>query len=214
MKKKISFGGIIAVVLISLTSITPVISFQTDNTYSTVVSPLYNIRTERAINRANQDALLSNYIGKGKIVKIPFTFQTRVLIIGNIIQRIKQIDNGIFYKLLTYLLQENHDSDEIPAEIVEMLTIVNEVTDVESDQEHEKLSTVLCQTLKCHTIDCNTVLAGCLTYRIFTGLIRMLDKLYPYTTTNPLFKGAMIELLYQVIIKIYMDFDTIHDCGL
>jgi len=214
MKKKISFGGIIAVVLISLTLITPVISFQTDNTYSTVVSPLYNIRTERAINRAKQDALLSNYIGKEKNVKIPFTFQTRVLIIGNIIQRIKQIDNGIFYKLLTYLLQENHDSDEIPAEIVEVLTIVNEVTDVESDQEYEKLSTVLCQTLKCHTIDCNTVLAGCLTYRIFTGLISMLDKLYPYTTTIPLFKGAMIELLYQVIFKIYMDFDTIHDCGL
>ena len=201
--KKIILGSIIAVVLITLTSITPVLGLQTNKTSSSVASPLFSIRTERAIRRESQNALTSNYIGKESRVRIPLTFHTRATISRNIIQRIKEIDDKTFDKLLAYITQETHNSDDLPPEILQAVYIIREETEKAMQQEYTKLDTVLCETLNCQTIRCNTVFAGCLTYRIFTGLIKILDGLYIYTEKIPLFTGTITAMLYQILINIY-----------
>ena len=70
MKKKIFIGSIIAVALLILVSFSSVVGYSSVKSDSRIASPLFGIRTNRAINK-EQDAVTSDYIGKGKAINIP-----------------------------------------------------------------------------------------------------------------------------------------------
>ena len=69
MKKKILIGSIIAVVILILVSFSSVVGFQSVKSDSKIESPLFGVRTNRAINDEN-NGVKSDYIGKGKEIKI------------------------------------------------------------------------------------------------------------------------------------------------
>ena len=69
MKKKILIGSIIAVVLLTLVSFTSAVGYSSVESDRKIISPLFGIRTKRAINN-KQDAITSDYIGKGKAINI------------------------------------------------------------------------------------------------------------------------------------------------
>ena len=69
MKKKILIGSIIAVVILVLVSFTSVVGYNSVKSDSKIASPLFGIRTNRAINK-EQNAVTSHYIGKGKAINI------------------------------------------------------------------------------------------------------------------------------------------------
>ena len=70
MNKKIPIGSIIAVVILVLVSFTGVVGYQSTKS-STVAraSPLFNIRTSRAIDRENKD-ITTDYLGHGEETNI------------------------------------------------------------------------------------------------------------------------------------------------
>lgn len=208
MDRKILVGSIIAVAILIGVSFTSVVGYSSVK-YDLKASPLFDIRTKRAIEEDIKNTLTTNYIGKKNKVAINFLIPTRATISQNVMQKIKEIDDKIFEKLLIFVIQQTHNSDKIPPEILQAILIIKEETNKEMHQENNKLDTVLCETLYCQTFRCNTVFKGCLTHGIFTILIKILDNLYTITEKIPLFKGNFILTLYQLISHLYYRVTTI-----
>ncbi len=208
MDKKLLIGSIIAAAILIGVSFTSVVGY--NNVKSDFkVSPLFDIRTNRAIEEDIRNTLTTNYIGKENKVVIPFLIPTRATINQNIMQKIKETDDNVFEKLLAFIIQQIHYSDKIPPEILEAIYVIKDETNKEMHRENAKLDTVLCESLYCQTVRCDTVFKGCLTHGIFTSLIKILDKLYTFTEKIPLFKGNFILTLYHLISHFYFRVTTI-----
>jgi hypothetical protein len=67
--------GIIAVVLLVLGSLSNVVGYQSATSTSTTKSPLFSIRTQKAINKGS-NILTSNYLGQG-LQTIPFPLKDK-----------------------------------------------------------------------------------------------------------------------------------------
>jgi hypothetical protein len=116
MKRKCVIIGtsILAVVMVSLTSLTNVVGFQ--SVKSTIDdSPLFKTRTQRAINEEG-DCLISNYLGKG-LNQLSFPVKdNRTLLIKKIIDRIRTMDNKQFNRfqnliVIWFYKQHFHSTD-------------------------------------------------------------------------------------------------------
>ncbi len=213
MNKKLLLGSILAVVLLVLVSFTGVVGFQSVKSDSAINSPLFNVRSKRAIDKESKNTLTTNYIGKQNKVVIPFLIPTRATMIKTIIERIKEIDDSAFNQLLLYVIYASDtdftESGKLPPEIVEVIQIIREETDNIVAQDNPEPLTSACQTLDCQTaIRCSTVFGGCITYNIFTALIRILNNVYVVTESIPLFKGNMVLLLIEVLASLYEMYTT------
>ena len=69
MNKKILIGSIIAVVILVLVSFTSVVGYNSVKSNSVKASPLFSVRTNRAIGEETK-VLTCKYIGKG--ITLPF----------------------------------------------------------------------------------------------------------------------------------------------
>ena len=207
MKKKIIICSIIAVlslILISFTSVVGIITIEP----SVKTSPLFKIRTSRAIGGGDQINPKSNFFGKEEKARIPLSFQTRANFNQNLIQKIKEIDEKIFDKLLTYVIQDIRNSEPPSPEVLRAIYIIREESNKLIHKENGDLSTIVCETLNCQTIRCNTVFAGCITFMIFTGLIKILENMYIFTETIPILSGSFILLLHQILVNMYEHYTT------
>lgn len=207
--RKIIIGSTITIVLIILASIIPVIGVQTLKIDSSEASPLFNIRTQRATDTESQQTFRSNYIGKDRNIDIPLTFQTRATVVHNIIKRINEMDDASFEKFLAHITKEIDYAKNVPLEILKAIYIIREESDRSIPQENADLDTLICETLQCQTAyRCSTIFGGCITYKFFTGLIRMLDKIYVYTEKIPLLTGTITLLLHQILVILYEMYTT------
>ena len=68
MKKKIMLGCVVTTIIIVSASLTSVIGGQTVNSSNNKYSPLFKIRTQRFLNKQNNEVVTSEYIGKGKTI--------------------------------------------------------------------------------------------------------------------------------------------------
>lgn len=71
-KRILVAGSILAVAILIGVSFTSVVGYSNNNSNSISVSPLYNIRTNRAIDNSN-DVTTCDYVGKGKGLTIPIS---------------------------------------------------------------------------------------------------------------------------------------------
>jgi len=98
MNKKILLGSIIAVVILVLVSFTGVVGYQTTKS-STIAraSPLFSVRSKRAIDRDSKD-ITCDYVGKGEEsdLSIPRLDTRRALLID----RISRMDDKSYNKIL------------------------------------------------------------------------------------------------------------------
>ena len=202
MNNKIFIGSIIVVVVLVMVSFTSVIGYHSVES-EVKATPLFNTRTSIAIGEESKNNLVTNYIGKGNEDTFNFLVMSRAILRQKIIQKIKAIDDNIFEKILSHALQGYLNSDYTPPEILEALYIMKDETDKAVYQEKVRLDTVLCQTLNCHTVNCNTVLNGCLAYRFYIGIIKLLDSLYSHAEQIPIFNGIIIKLLYDILRELY-----------
>ena len=100
MKKKILIGSIIAVVILTLVSFTSVVGFQSVKSNSAIASPLFGVRTNRAINK-EQDAVTSDYIGKGKSLNILLPSRNdKAELVEKLLERINEMDDSEIDNLL------------------------------------------------------------------------------------------------------------------
>jgi len=206
--KKVLFGSLIAIIIIILPSINSVISVQTDNKSISDVSPLFYIRTDRAIGKESQNLIKSNYIGNKNTVTIPLTFHSKATITQNVLQKIKEIDIRLFNRLFTYLKKATHNSENPPSEVLKAIHLIQEETEESIHPEKLNMETIMCETLYCQSIRCNTAFAGCIAFNIFKELVKTLENIYRVTDTIPVFEGTITLMLYNVLVKLYKAYTT------
>jgi len=166
MEKRILLGSIIAVVILVLVSFTGVVGYQTTKS-STIAraSPLFSIRSKRAIDEESKD-LTRDYVGKGEesVLSIP-----------------KREDRGEFQKFVKMFGEM--DEIEIRRFLVSIARMINEKDMIryENIYEAEKILSNLkrnpsgfftmdysCMTNCCFTFD-NPIL--CLILEFFGGIL-------------------------------------------
>ncbi len=120
MNKKILLGSIIAVVILVLVSFTGVVGYQTTKS-STIAraSPLFSIRSKRAIDEESKD-LTSDYVGKGEesVLSIPRLDTRRALLIDRISRMDDKSYNMLLAQTINYLTIRNQLKDKNIGKII------------------------------------------------------------------------------------------------
>jgi hypothetical protein len=102
MRKSPLIGvSICAVVLLVLSSFTNVIGVQSTTSSSLKESPLFCIRTKRAINEESKDLFVSKYLGKTNTMNLLFPTQNkRMELLYTAINRIQAMDESSFERFI------------------------------------------------------------------------------------------------------------------
>ena len=99
-KKLLVVGSILAVVILVTVSFTSVVGFQTNSITKAKNSPLFTVRTKRAIRDENKDTLTCEYVRKDKGFTIPFpTYDIRNALLQKLIYKIRNLDKDSLNKL-------------------------------------------------------------------------------------------------------------------
>ena len=117
MNKKILIGSIIAAAILIMVSFTGVVGYQTTKS-STIAkaSPLFNIRTSRAIDRDSED-LSCDYVGKGVESNILFPKQDeRTILIQKVIELISNMGNKEFNEFKDFIKNQKFWENSIKYE--------------------------------------------------------------------------------------------------
>ncbi len=120
MNKKILLGSIIAVVILVLVSFTGVVGYQT--TKSTTIaraSPLFTVRSSRAIDEESKD-IACDYVGKGgkNTIWLPNRGNKREQI-KKIIDIIKKMDDKAFRLFIQIAIEEINQKNIFSKEIIQ-----------------------------------------------------------------------------------------------
>jgi hypothetical protein len=99
--------SILAVVLLVLGSLSNVVGYQSIQSSGMNDSPLFSVRTKRAINQVGQTIVTSDYLGKGKTFNIKFpTQQSKTLLLQQLIERIRTMTDNEFNKFISQTVSE------------------------------------------------------------------------------------------------------------
>ena len=115
-KKTIITGCIISAIILVLVTFTSVVGYQTVESTNAGASPLFTIRTKRAINE-DSDALTCEYVGKGKLMPFPRR-NSKTVLIQKAIDRISRLDDKEFNKFISLVIyhfdkSQDRDTQEI-----------------------------------------------------------------------------------------------------
>ncbi len=106
MNNKILIGSIIATAVLIGVSFTSVVGYRIVAS-EMKVSPLFNIRTSRAIDKESQD-LSCEYVGKGNEINILLPIKNqKAELIDNIINRIQNMDDKTYNKFVGFVALHN-----------------------------------------------------------------------------------------------------------
>jgi hypothetical protein len=125
MNKKIFIGSIFAVIILVVASLSPVIGFQTVKSNSNPVSPLFNIRTKRALGEESSDVVTCDYVGKGKASSISFpTRDNKIVLLQKLVHILSTLSDTMFGRFVSLFfnwlvahdkIEENDKSEAIAA---------------------------------------------------------------------------------------------------
>lgn len=109
VKKPLIVVCLCAVVLLVLSSLSNVVGYQSVKSTASIDSPLFNIRTQKAISQDSKILLTSGYLGKGRnAFQIPMP-DNRTVLYQKIVEKIRSMDEATFNNLITMImLQKNH----------------------------------------------------------------------------------------------------------
>ena len=112
MEKRILLGSIIAVVILVLMSFTGVVGYQTTKS-STIAkaSPLFTVRTDRAIDKESI-GFTCDYVGKGEEINIPIPKRNDTKIeIEKVLDILTKIDNKTFNNFIKKIIRDKRVKD-------------------------------------------------------------------------------------------------------
>ena len=115
MNKKILLGSIIAVAILVLVSFTGVVGYQTTKSTIAKASPLFSVRSSRAIDEESRD-LTCDYVGKGEEINIPIPKRnTNGNLLIHALNRIKKVDRDKIQRVLENIMnnQDFYDMEVI-----------------------------------------------------------------------------------------------------
>lgn len=109
MNPKILLSSLGAVAILILVSFTNVVGIQSTTSDSVNDSPLFRIRTNKAINNDNR-VITSDYLGKGlNAIQFPLR-DNKTVMIQKFIDGIRTMDDDTFYRFIDYAVNQiNHN---------------------------------------------------------------------------------------------------------
>ena len=117
MNKKILIGSIIAVAILVLVSFTGVVGYQTTKSSTNAkASPLFAVRSSRAIDEENKD-FVCDYVGKGEesVLSIPER-DTQQYMLGKLINKVRKMDDKSYDRFVelvkAYVNQKDKTNDK------------------------------------------------------------------------------------------------------
>jgi hypothetical protein len=118
--------SILAVVLLILCSLTNVVGYQSIQSSGANDSPLFSVRTKRAINQENKGTITSDYLGKGTRTLLQFSPRDdRIDSLKKAIKYISKMDDKTFAQFTELCIQKAKQdktiSDTNPNEILQAL---------------------------------------------------------------------------------------------
>jgi len=129
MEKRILIGSIIAVVILVLVSFTGVVGYQTTKSSAVAkASPLFNVRSKRAIDKDSKD-IACDYVGKGEesVLSIPKR-DGRTALLQKFIDRISKMDEETCDKYINELFNRLIQEDKIrDSYINRLVTEINQL---------------------------------------------------------------------------------------
>lgn len=145
-KKILAIGSIIACIVIVIAGLSPVVGYNSVES-SAKESPLFGIRTRRAINE-EQEGLIYNYLRKGELMPFP-TRDGGNIITQRVLDRISKMNDNAFNKFIDLVIHYLGKSQDIDTqEIIKTLHQIRESpSDVKihiSDGEDNRLATEGC----------------------------------------------------------------------
>ncbi|UCD13756.1 MAG: hypothetical protein JSW60_09410, partial [Thermoplasmatales archaeon] len=180
---KIIVGCIIAVGILIGVSFTSVVGYSSVKSNSAINSPLFSVRTNRAIDEESKD-LTCDYVGKGKMTNIQFSRKdgTTVQLTLNIIKVMDDKTFSIFMKFAIRELLKNNviNYREIPS-IIKALKELREGDVYVIPKANELLQSAVapCWTDRCVTVNCATAFAGCVRYKLLVITVTATYALFP-----------------------------------
>jgi len=128
MKTKLLLGSIGAVAILILMSFTNVVGIQSITTDSMDESPLFSIRTQKAINQASKTVLTSDYLGKG-LNALPFPLRdNRTALIQKVIEIIEKMDEKAMFAFIAMnIARMNIGNQRKDISILEIFTALNQL---------------------------------------------------------------------------------------
>jgi hypothetical protein len=126
--------SIIAVVLLILVSLTNVVGYQSVQSSGGNDSPLFSVRTKRAINQVNRDAVTFNYLGKGQY-SMPFPERdNRTELIQKVIDRIRTMDDDSFNRFIDNAVNQiNHKDNLKDISVIELIKRLRQIRKSQQD---------------------------------------------------------------------------------
>jgi hypothetical protein len=126
MKKKLIIGCIIAVVILVLVSFTGVVGYQTTKSTIARASPLFKVRTNRAIGEES-NVLNCKYVGKG--ITLPFPERDDKTILNQkVVDSIRKMDDKTFERFIAYIIDSAKNDNKFngvnPDRIREALNLI------------------------------------------------------------------------------------------
>jgi hypothetical protein len=205
MMKKILMCGCVASVIV-LASFSSVIGFQKTEFKTIQVSPLFNIRTDRAIKTEKQEEVTNSYVGKGRESTLTFNMiQKNEIMTHNVIEKIAKMSDEEFNRLIV-LVKDKLSKNKIKDfdNIVVMLYSFRGANEFNLDIQ-EKNDEILAETPQSTDTYCPeyTYITGCggITHRGSTCLF-ICDLIYGFLS---------IIILIQFLFTIQFPFNGV-DC--
>ena len=123
MDKKPLIGvSICTVILLILGSLSNVVGYQSVKSTTISDSPLFSVRTKRAINQESRDTIASNYLGKGIESNFQFPIQeSKTVMLQKFIDRIRMMDENEFGRFQCFIvsrLSEDKNNKNIDSNTV------------------------------------------------------------------------------------------------
>lgn len=112
-KKKIIIGSLGMVTILILISFTNVVGLQSIKSTSVDDTPLFSIRTQKAINQSSKTNLISDYLGKG-FNELSFPIRdNRTALLQKVIEIIQRLDDKEFNKFQSLILSQVYKNKNI-----------------------------------------------------------------------------------------------------
>ena len=176
MNKKILIGSLVAVFILIMVTFTSVVGYRSIES-NVKDSPLFNIRSSRAINEESKD-IACNYVGKGEVTNICLpkgndrTDSVDALI--NVVKRMDDKSLQRFAYLITYRLKQSDELQQYDSEDIfqSLKQLRDNPEEIQLHLIQDKESNINSRTInfECETLDYQGILE-CLKFWLFILLI-------------------------------------------
>ncbi|UCF11826.1 MAG: hypothetical protein JSW06_07195 [Thermoplasmatales archaeon] len=126
MNKKILLGSIIAVTILIGVSFTSVIGYDSVKSSSALNSPLFNVRTSRALDKESKD-ISTDYLGHGEETNIQLKGRIqRAEQVQKVVDIISKMDDRALIKYFGRIINQKQMTDEETSDLLQALHYIIE----------------------------------------------------------------------------------------